>query len=615
MIPPPPSPKSKQPDQWPSTSASLPRSWFNSLIKRWNLRVNNDSPDPEPLEQFVTDSRGPLLPARYVVEAKLGSGGMGAVYRARDQLLGRTVAVKVIHSHALSPVLRERFLREAQAVARLDHPHVVKIFDVGGESHDWEGSPYLALEYVRGGTLTQRLAKQPLEPREAARLVRLLARAMAHAHERGVVHRDLKPDNVLLAPPVDEPALNTALGCPKISDFGLARQIDVECRLTRPGAVMGTPAFMAPEQAEGQEDVGPPTDVWALGVILYRMLTGKLPFESASVVDLLHKIRWEVPVPPRQVCPEVPVELEQICLACLEKVPGNRLTAEQLAEQLERVQTREEVSQPTTPPVPTRPVRSRVNLPRVSRRGLVLAAVVMLAGPGLLLGWWASRPGSVPPPAPPEPPLRITGFRVRVFEVKDDVETLPAGVISRDKVDAEERPLVSVPYDARVRIEAEFSAPAYAYLLAFNPDGRPPQVLWPLNASQEPDASVAPPCVEGFRYPDRRGSNGGNVLFRLNDEPRGGLQAFALVLSRAPLPPFNRWQNPEWTWTRLDGWKIPWLADRHGVYPVVPGEGTLRGQEVETKVPPLFRLLRELDARADLVEILAMPVLPREGRR
>ncbi|MFO0929449.1 MAG: serine/threonine-protein kinase [Gemmataceae bacterium] len=312
---------------------------------------------PPPIEPST-----PTIP-RYEIEELLGRGGMGAVYRAHDRLLHRRVALKVIRPEAFSHHLRERFLAEARAVARMSHPHIVTIFDVG----EWQppgggpSMPYLALEYVPGGSLSRRAGTEPLTPAEAARLVRLLARAMHHAHAQGIVHRDLKLDNVLLADRCDEPGLNTALGCPKVTDFGLARQVTADHRLSTTGAVMGTPTYMAPEQAEGAPDVGPPADVYALGVILYRLLTGRVPFSDPSLVNLRYKVCHETPPPIRQLRPEVPEELERICLAALAKAPADRPTAagagrptRQLVHRFEETTL---VAPPAVPPPP--PVRSR----------------------------------------------------------------------------------------------------------------------------------------------------------------------------------------------------------------------------------------------------------------
>jgi serine/threonine protein kinase len=216
------------------------------------LGIGDDTPPPD-LSAF------PAVPG-YAIPRELAEGGMGRVYHARDTRLERDVALKVIRPERLSADLLARFRDEARAVARLDHPHIVQIYEVGEYAPPRGGPsvPFLALEFVPGGTLEGRAGTTPMPPAEAARVVGLLARAMAHAHARGVVHRDLKPGNVLIAAHADEPGLNAGLGRPKVGDFGLARRVDGPgAAATTSGAIVGTPAYMAPEQAEGRP-AGPP---------------------------------------------------------------------------------------------------------------------------------------------------------------------------------------------------------------------------------------------------------------------------------------------------------------------------------------------------------------------
>jgi tRNA A-37 threonylcarbamoyl transferase component Bud32 len=259
----------------------------------------------------------PSVPGFEIVE-ELGRGGMGVVYKARQTSLNRFVALKMILAGPYAGAEHlARFKLEAEAVAGLDHPAIVRIHEIG--SHD--GRSYLALEYVPGGTLAERLRNGPLPPREAAGLVETLARAVHVAHRKGIVHRDLKPGNVLL----------TEEGAPKITDFGLAKRLEEEPGSTIPsprtqsGAILGTPAYMAPEQAGGKgKTVGPATDVYALGAILYECLTGRPPFQADTPLDTILQVLDREPVPPGRLAPGCPRDLEAVCLKCLAKDPARR---------------------------------------------------------------------------------------------------------------------------------------------------------------------------------------------------------------------------------------------------------------------------------------------------
>jgi serine/threonine-protein kinase len=276
------------------------------------------------------------LPARfgdYELVQEIGRGGMGVVYRAQQASLGREVAVKMIlRGQLASQADRDRFEAEAQAAARLDHPGIVPVYEVG----EIDGRPYFSMKHVCGTTLAQRLADGPLPPREAATLLAKVARAIHFAHMRGVLHRDLKPSNILL----DE------LGEPHVTDFGLAKQISGADTLTKTGAVLGTPAYMAPEQASGQRGVvGPRSDVYSLGVMLYHMLTGRPPFQAASPGEMVLLVLEQDPVPPRMLNPKADRDLEMICLRCLQKPADLRYaSAAGLADDLQAYLNDESIS-------------------------------------------------------------------------------------------------------------------------------------------------------------------------------------------------------------------------------------------------------------------------------
>jgi hypothetical protein len=283
------------------------------------------------IERVAAPLRPPVLlgTVRYFGDYELleeiARGGMGVVYRARQVSLDRTVAVKmVLNSELADDVQKQRFRREAEAVAQLDHPNIVPVFEVG--EHD--GQSYFSMAFVEGGSLAGRIAGGPLPPREAAELVEAIARAAQFAHERGVVHRDLKPANILL----------DSEGRPRVSDFGLAKHAKSGDSLTSTGAIVGTPGYMAPEQAAGKTNlVGPLSDVYGLGAILYALLTGRPPFQAATDLETVLQVIEDDPIRPGKLNPAVPRDLETICLKCLQKQPEQRYErAQELANDLGR---------------------------------------------------------------------------------------------------------------------------------------------------------------------------------------------------------------------------------------------------------------------------------------
>jgi serine/threonine protein kinase len=278
-----------------------------------------------PAVPLAPGASAPAVIAGCEVVRKLGQGGMGVVYLARQAGLSRLVALKVVRTGEFaSAEERLRFQGEAKTAAQLRHAGIVQVFAVGED----QGCPFFVMEYVPGGNLADKLKNGPLPPRQAAELVAQLARAVHHAHQAGVVHRDLKPANILL----------TADGTPKVADFGLARRLGGGRGLTGVRALMGTPGYMAPEQAANAAGVGPEADVYALGAILYACLTGQPPFKGTTAAQTLMLARTQRPQPPGRVRPGVPPALEAVCLRCLEKERGQRYaSAEALAEDLERL--------------------------------------------------------------------------------------------------------------------------------------------------------------------------------------------------------------------------------------------------------------------------------------
>ncbi len=572
---------------FPTRREVVERAW-QRWIDRGLCSGSNLPPPPSPPVANPLQAGRMVRLAGYEDLTLLGAGGMGEVYKAFDPRLKRWVALKRVRLDQVRPDHLVRFRREAEVLARLAHPHIVKVHGF----RDSDGQPVLEMEYVAGGTLEERLGKTPLAPAEAARLVAILAWAVHAAHEKGIVHRDLKPANVLLDAPVAGDPGNVLNGFPKISDFGLAALAGSDDGQTHAGAILGTPAYMSPEQAAGKtQEVGPPTDVWALGILLYRCLTGALPFQGDGVLDTLEQVKT-VPVrPPRERCPDVPPLLEEVCLACLHKAPGQRPSAAELAARLERLTGKGEQ-------------RSTLlwRNPRPRRRWWA-AAALLAAGVLGAAGWLMAgrRPADDLGAGPAGAPMAVS-LTVRHYEHTRGADVL-RGEIGKE--------FLQIGCDDKVVIQAELSAEAHCFLIACNTDGKP-QLLWPCDEKGRGDPLPPPPHLTRLRYPPAKGG------LTLDDDPRGGVQAFLVVASAQPLPSYHEWmgQRGPVPWERLPPAPGVWRSDGGTLDAMELGGIRLRGRVVPLEgQPPLLRLCGWAKGPGiDAVEALAFPVYPREGK-
>jgi serine/threonine protein kinase len=521
---------------------------------------------------------------------------------------------------------QSRFRAEAVAAAHVSHPHVIQVFTSG----EYQGRPFFVMEFVENGSLAECLRSQPQRPADAARLLLLVTRAVHAAHQAGIVHRDLKPSNVLLAPPAAEPALNTAYGFPKVADFGIAKDLDDQRNLTVTGLPLGTPSYIAPEQASGQtRQVGPATDVYGLGAVLYEMLTGRPPFQGENPLDTLERVKHDEVCPPRTLpqCSEVPEDLEEICLGCLAKVPAKRYqTAQELADDLEgflkgrpvvlapgRREGREPSGEPagtagTWPAVPSQPggladgeASKREDLPRNGLANgrearsrartpwwLVGGAVAfLLAAMAYYSFHRPSGVGEVPPPSaglvvPADKPaprvtvhsLEVEGFRSPEWERLGKVGSECFATRFKDKVE----------------VTARLSGDAFSYLLTFDPEGKGARLLY----KKEVDN---PPIL----------SNEATVEWLLDDGV--GMQVIAVVVSRDPLPSYTDWKARagELGWCRTTAKEVWSYND--GQFKRLD---RMRGPVDDPEPPgPFARLCRRLQKCEGIVSVraVAFPVL------
>jgi serine/threonine protein kinase len=525
---------------------------------------------------------------RYQIVAELGRGGMGVVYRAHDTLLARDVALKTVRTDR--PGTTERFLREARAMAAVRHDHVVEVYDYGEEN----GVRFVAMPLLAGETLAARIERQASLPAaEVIRIGRELAEGLAAVHEKGVIHRDLKPSNVWLEAQPDEPG-GTPRFRVKLLDFGLARDPRIDDGLTGPGALLGTPAYMSPEQVNGL-DLDARSDLFSLGSTLYLAATGRAAFVGPTVTALLHAVGETNPPPAQTVNPAVPVKLSNLIERLLEKRPADRpASAAEVAQELDRLAASPEGPTADTPATREYSVETCAPQQRGGRetapqshgretapqrqgwsrraRSVGASAAGLLLILALYLGYSAMHrspeTGPVKDPSPTPPivlePLRVRTLDVLQFDVLDK-KIRVRGIIGKESFGA--------TLDDDIRVTAQLSRAAYCYLIVFRPDGVD-EVLYPQGANLTPDRTEEP------RYPskDRR------KVYGLTDGT--GLWLVALVASDQPLSAYADWrlQHPGGPWTKSEGEAgLVWLDDGNWLEAVTPRGVQNRGGRGEKK--------------------------------
>jgi hypothetical protein len=559
------------------------------------------------LERTAAEAAPPAPPAAglptvpgYEVLGELGRGGMGVVYQARQVGLERLVALKTIRAEeTIRPEWQTRFRIEARAVARLQHPNIVQIYHI--DEHD--GRPYFSLELVDGGSLAARVRGGPWAPRAAARLVATLAAAVQYAHERGVLHRDLKPGNVLL----------TREGVPKITDFGLAKWLEEEGP-TQGSVLLGTPRYMAPEQARGQRDcVGPPTDVFGLGVILYELLTGRPPYPGRDPLELVHLAREARITPPRQANPRIPRALERICQKALAPDLSQRYaTAGQLRQELVRY------------------LRRRLLVPAALAAGglFLLGAVALGYGLSRPPAGDTSAPRSTPSApvardAPPPPQPAIAGRAAgagRAAPVAQDAPPppqaapRPAAALSgrlivrvwspkghKRGVRVEEPGALPVANGEQVHFQARLEEPAYIYLLWVGGSGAV-QPLYPWDPRKGFAGPLLPAAAETAVDTPPAADRGWTV------KGAGGLETALLLARSTPLPegldlrkeigtlPATRLRHPQ---------EVAWLEWSSGLIAPRCREAHFRDLDLDQDRmidDPILKLMERLRRHFDLIQ-------------
>jgi len=485
---------------------------------------------------LATDSVNGSSPRRfgpYELIGEVARGGMGIVYKARQSKLDRIVAIKTIVPQQFeSESAVRRFQVEAEAAAKLDHPGVVPIYDVGEQ----DGEHYLCMAYVDGESLATRVARGPLAADEAARIVRDVAEAVQHAHDRGIIHRDLKPANILI----------DTTGRPRVTDFGLARKQDVVGSLTSDGSVIGTPAYMSPEQASGGSDtIGPRSDVYSLGAVLFHLLTGRAPFTGANVFEIVQHVRCDPPQHPRELDLSIPGALETICLRCLAKDPRDRYpTAQALADDLNRHLQGSAVS-----PLP--PPHRRVNWFSLPFAAGLMAAISLLAFCAAILFKRPANPadsamstipsaGEASINASLEKPKPLSGeLTVRVWD--------PHKSTLRHGQTFDAPGVLPLRYGDQIRVEAKTNRPAYLYLIWITPEGEAipiypwtPATPWKPEywrtrpKDEKPIDMVSLPTQAGKGWPIDSGKGFETIVLLARDEPLPADVALESVFAALP---------------------------------------------------------------------------------
>ena len=533
---------------------------------------------------------------KFRIVRELGRGGMGVVFHARDTTLDRDVALKVIRPDAaVRPETATRFLREAKAMAALRHDHVVEVY----QADEVDGIPFVAMPLLAGETLSGRLDRErPLPAAEVLSLGRQLAAGLAAVHAKGLVHRDLKPSNVWL---------DADTGRAKLLDFGLARDAGEGDAVTTPGTVLGTPAYMSPEQANGLP-TDARSDLFSLGTILYEAATGKSPFGGGTLTATLAAVGEKDPPPVRSVNPAVSAALSGLIQRLHAKQPDDRpKSAAAVVEELQR-QAIDPVPETIAVPASSLPARRRSWWP-IRIKIAITITVGMFALVGIYLtvthranpdrgqvAWNSKVPdaGSDKLPGPwraggtnkqsknpdvvkmgmdPGPIVRVRSLQVYRYAAIDDRETRPEGVIGEHTFGA--------TFGDEIEVKAELRDPAYAYICAFRPDGKD-VVLYPQDETDVPERTDRPV------YPSKRR----DARYVLDDGV--GLWVIAVIASPDPLPDYKTWRekHPAGPWKSVPGTRdVVWADDGQWLQQLVPGRGPVRHQRIVADKAPVAGLV------------------------